>query len=184
MNIFHQEREPDALAQIDYREQCSGKQILVFHIASAFGLMHIGRMVTFLGKIGAVNTRGFVLGDFKSDIELAGAGAECPVVELQGQILEVEPMILKHPVFEFSADVTGSSTAWAKSTSGAKTEPLTRAQLSYKDHCCGSTDRPICRSNRFRSPLKSRRLWTDKSAAARMQTPLEKAPRRKSMKSA
>ena len=109
----------------------------VIHIASAFSLMHIGRMVTFLGKIGAVNTRGFVLGDFKSDIELAGAGAECPVVELQGQILEVEPMILKHPVFEFSADVTGSSTAWAKSTSGAKTEPLTRAQLSYKDHCCG-----------------------------------------------
>ena len=57
-------------------------------------------MVTVLGIIGAVNTRGFVPGGFESDIELAGAGAECPVVKLQDYILEVKPMILEHPVFE------------------------------------------------------------------------------------
>ena len=56
-------------------------------------------MVTIIGKIGSVNTRGFVPGGFASDIELAGAGAACPVVELLDHHLEVKPMILEHPDF-------------------------------------------------------------------------------------
>jgi hypothetical protein len=71
-------------------------------------------MVTVIGKIGSVNTQGFVPGGFASDIELAGAGAACPVIELLDHHLEVKPMILEHPDFYIFADVTGSSTAWAK----------------------------------------------------------------------